>query len=434
MATNVYGNGTTTATAGANTIVHYYDRAGVNAANRVNVYQQWADRKSMPQKYGKTFKISRFEHMYDRPFADADFASKGYMTSRDIADLNTALSGATLTEGAGATNQKSLHKVTYETSFARYGEMIDYTDEVDIWSEDYIQVRYREELGELANSRMEDLVQRDMLGTSTVLYSGAAGSIGEIGLLATSATDSAWTVSYDLIRKGVRKLVRNRARKNTTIVSGSTKIGTTPIAKAYYGIIGADVKSDLETLTRGSSYETEYVYVPAHKYAGAATLAEGEVGAMHEVRFVEAESAVVYRGQGAIVRPWFNDADLLKLFPYLTSAEAIIAAGSSGFTPAGTATQEAAYTGNLQYTGIQATDGTNTAKFDVFPILFPTEGAFATVGLKGLEKIKFNSKSPAQVELINPYGTTGFFSYNFFYAGIILKEEALLKTLVAARN
>ena len=45
MATNVYGNGTTTATAGANTIVHYYDRAGVNAANRVNVYQQWADRK-----------------------------------------------------------------------------------------------------------------------------------------------------------------------------------------------------------------------------------------------------------------------------------------------------------------------------------------------------------------------------------------------------
>ena len=37
MATNIYGNGTTTATAGANTIVHYYDRAGVKAANRVNV-------------------------------------------------------------------------------------------------------------------------------------------------------------------------------------------------------------------------------------------------------------------------------------------------------------------------------------------------------------------------------------------------------------
>ncbi|TQV61430.1 MAG: hypothetical protein FNT15_09855 [Sulfurovum sp.] len=72
------------------------------------------------------------------------------------------------------------------------------------------------------------------------------------------------------------------------------------------------------------------------------------------------------------------------------------------------------------------------AKFDVFPILFPTEGAFATVGLKGNGKIQFNSKSPSQVELVNPYGTKGFFSYNFWYAGLILEEEKLLKVLVAA--
>lgn len=394
MATNVYGNGTTTATAGANTIVHFYDRAGVNAANRVNIYQQFADKKSMPQKMGKTFKISRFEHMYDRTFADTDFAAKGYLTARNITDLNTALTNATLAEGAGDVNKRSLTKVTYETSFARYGEMIDYTDEVDIWSEDYIQVKYREELGELANFRMEDLIQRDMLATGTVIYSGAAGSIGAIGTAAAvdGSDDAEWTVSYDLIRNAVRKLVRNRARRNTSIVTGSNKIGTTPVASAYYAIIGADVKSDLETLTRGASYEKEYVYIPAHKYAGASTLAEGEVGQMHEVRFIEAESAVVYRQQGATV--------------------------------------PTSYVGQLQYTG---TIGSG-AKFDVFPILFPTEGAFATIGLKGLEKIKFNSKSPAQLENGNPYGTTGFFSYNFFYAGIILREETLVKVLVAAKN
>jgi len=401
MATNVYGNGTTTSTAGANTIVHYYDRAGVNAANRVNVYQQFSDRKSMPQRYGKTFKISRFEHMYDRAFDDADFAAKGYMTARDIADMNTALSAATLAEGAADVNKRSLQKVTYSTEFARYGEMIDYTDEVDIWSEDYIQVRYREELGELANSRMEDLIQRDMLGTTTVMYSGAAGAITEIGTgaAADGSTDADHVVSYDLIRKAVRKLTRNRAKKNTQIVTGSTKIGTTPVAKAFYAVIGADVKSDLETLTRGSTYETEFVYTPVHKYAAASTMAEGEVGQMHEVRFIEAESAVVYREAGA--------------------------------------NPPASYLGDLQVSGVidaASVTPADRGQFDVFPILFPTEGAFATVGLKGLEKIKFNSKSPAQVELINPYGTTGFFSYNFFYAGIILKEEALLKVLVAARN
>lgn len=379
MATNVYGNGTTTATAGANTIVHYYDRAGVKAANRVNVYGQFADRKSMPKKMGKTFKISKFLHMYDRALNDAEFAAKGFLTARSVDEVSTALTNASLAEGAGAVNKRSLQKVTMETSLARYGEMIDYTDEVELFSEDAMQVRYREELGELANSRYEDLIQLDMLSTGTVMFGGSATSIAEVD------ADSA--VSYDLIRKAVRKLVRNRAQKNTQLVTGSNKIDTQTVAKAYYAVIGANVKGDLETLTRGSVADngmTEFVYIPAHKYASAATLAEGEVGAMHEVRFIESEAAVVYAGAGA-------DAT--------------------------------GYTGTLSVTG---------SNFDVFPILFPTQGAFATVGLKGQGKIKFNSKSPEMVENANPYGTNGFFSYNFFYAGIILEEEKLLKVLVAA--
>lgn len=374
MATNVYGNGANS-TAGANTVVHYYDRAGVKAANRVNVYGQFADRKSMPKKMGKTFKVSKFLHMYDRALNDAEFAAKGFLSARDVADVNTALSAATLAEGAGAVNKRSLQKVTMETSLARYGEMIDYTDEVELFSEDAIQVRYREELGELANSRMEDLIQLDMLATGTVMYSGVATAIGDV-------EDR---VSYDLIRKAVRKLVRNRAQKNTQLVTGSNKIDTQTVAKAYYAVIGANVKGDLETLTRGTVADngtTEFVYIPAHKYASAATLAEGEVGAMHEVRFIESEAAVVYAGQGATA----TDASL------------------------------------------SATGG----NYDVFPILFPTQGAFATVGLKGQDKIKFNSKSPEMVENANPYGTNGFFSYNFFYAGIILEEEKLLKVLVTA--
>ena len=391
MATNVYGNGTNS-TAGANTITHYYDRAGIKAANRVNVYGQFSDRKSMPKKMGKTFKISKFLHMYDRAPNDAEFAAKGFLSARSVNEVSTALTNSTLAEGAGAVNKRTLQKITMETSLARYGEMIDYTDEVELFSEDAIQVRYREELGELANSRMEDLMQLDMLATGTVMYGGSATTMAEV--------DEDSTVSYDLIRKAVRKLVRNRAQKNTQLVTGSTKIDTKTVAKAYYAIIGANVKGDLETLTRGTVADngsTEFVYIPAHKYASASTLAEGEVGAMHEVRFIEAESAVVYAGEGAV--PPQN------------------------------------YTGTLSITG--ATDLTSATEadrgnFDVFPILFPTQGSFATVGLKGQGKIKFNSKSPDVVENGNPYATNGFFSYNFFYAGIILEEEKLLKVLVSA--
>jgi N4-gp56 family major capsid protein len=384
--TNVYGNGVNS-TAGENTIIHFYDKAGVKAANRVNAYGQFASRKAMPTKMGKTFKISKFLHMYDRELGDTDFAAKGYLTSRSAASVSAALQAATLAEGAGAVNKRSLKKITMETSLARYGEMIDYTDEVELFSEDTMQVRYREELGALANSRWEDLLQLDMLATPTVMYSGTATSMATIGdgVAADGSTDDVFKVSYDLIRRATRKLQRNRAKKNTSIVTGDVKIGTTPINAAYYAIIGPEVKADLETLTRGVGYEREFSFEPVHKYASAASLAEGEVGSMHEVRFVEAEGAVVYEGLGADV-------------------------------PAG-------------YTGSLANNGT---KFNVYPILFPTQDAFATVGLKGQGKIKFNSRSPEFITNENPFGTQGFFSYNFFYAGIILEEEKILKVLVAA--
>lgn len=382
--TNVYGNGTNS-TAGANTITHYYDKAGIKAANEINVYGQWADRKSMPLKMGKTYKISKFLHIYDRETSDADFASKGYLSSRNITDVSTGM--PSLAEGAGAVNKQSIKKITIETSTARYGEMLDYTDEVEMFSEDAIQVRYREELGRLANRRQEDLIQLDMLGTGNAMYSGAAVSNVTLGagLAADGSGDDAYRISYDLIRKASRKLVRNRAEKNTTIVTGSTKIDTRVINKAFYAIVGPEIAYDLDNLTRGSGNAEEFAFIPAYKYAAAADLAEGEIGSMRDVRFIESESAVNYGGAGAAIP------------------------GS--------------------YAGTLSNDGTN---FDVFPVLFPTKGSFATVGLKGHGKIKFNSKSPSAVELSNPYGTQGFFSYNFWYAGIVLKEEQLLKVNVLA--
>ena len=414
---NRYGNGTSSASSGANTVIHFYDRAGVKAANRVNIYAQFSDRKSMPKKMGKTFKISKFLHMYDRSLNDAEFAAKGFLSHRDIDLVNAELSSASLAEGAGAVNKRTLQKVTMETSQARYGEMIDYTDEVDLFSEDSIQVRYREELGELANSRMEDLIQLDMLSTATVVYAGSATDVNEL--------DEASGVSYDLIRKAVRKLVRNRATKNTQMITGDVKIDTRTVDKAFYSVIGASVKGDLENLVRGSGAETEYVYIPSHKYGSAGSLAEGEVGAMHEVRFIESESAVVYTGQGAATdAAAATDAYSgdLSFTTYVDEAAVIAARGATG---------QVWDRDSDAYVNSGATTPALTY-FDAFPVLFPTQGCFATVGMKGVNKIKFNSKSPESVEIGNPYGTNGFFSYNFWYAGIILEEEKLVKVMVCA--
>ncbi len=415
MVDNVYGGVSGTSTHGQNTIVHYYDKAGVRAANAIAVYAQFADRRSMPLKMGMTYKVSKWLHIYDREIAGGDFAAKGYLTARNIIDVSAGLtatdgSGASLLEGAGAVNKRSIKKVTISTAFSRYGEMIDYSDEVEMFAEDSVQVHYREELGLLANRRSEDLVQLDMLTTTTVMYSGSAASLSTVGVDTTAADgseDDLSRVSYDLIRKGVRKLVRNRAKKNTSIVTGSTKIDTRTINKAFYAIIGPEIKFDLENLTRGATYETEYVYIPAYKYGDASNLAEGEVGAMNDVRFIESESQIVYSGAGNTV-PGSYLGELAN-----TTHDATTAAALNTFT------------GTSDYADTEI-------RFDAFPILFPTEGSFATVGLKGHGKIKFNSQAPSKIELSNPYGTQGFFSYNMWYAGIILREERLLKMLVTA--
>lgn len=393
MAKFVYGNGTNS-TQGANTQLHYYDRAGINAANRKNVYTQFCDRKSMPTMTGKTYKISRWQHIYDRKLSDAEFAKKGFLTSRDIANVTTGLTNSILAEGSNGNVPVDFQKVTLETRLNRYGDFIEYTDENILFSEDYMQARYREELGELANQKYEDLIQLDMLSTTNITYSGLATSLATMGngIVANGSLDDRYRVSYDLLRKSVAKLVRNRAKKNTTLVTGSTKIDTRTINSAYYAIIGPNVKFDLEQLTFGKNAAEKMAWVPAYQYASAATLAEGEVGAMHEIRFIESESALVYEKSGVAV-------------------------------PTG-------YVGTLKYTGTIGTD----AKFDVFPILFPTEGAFATVGLKGKNKITFTSMSPDQVARDNKFQNNGFFAYNFWYAGIILQEEKLLKVLVLASD
>jgi len=217
--------------------------------------------------------------------------------------------------------------------------------------------------------------------------------------------------------------------KNTSIVTGSTKIDTRTVNKAFYAIIGPEVKFDLEGLTRGNVTDngtTEYVYVPAYKYADATNLAEGEVGAMNDVRFIESESALVYAGQGSAVAP-AAAADPTYTGTLSTTTFANEAAVITG---RGATAQVWERTGDTW-----VNSGATVAAleyYDVFPILFPTKGSFATVGLKGHGKIKFNAQAPSKIELSNPYGTQGFFSYNMWYAGIILREERLLKVLVTA--
>lgn len=450
----IYGNGTTTASSGANTVVHFYDRAGIKAANAVNIYSQFCDRKSMPQNMGKTYKISKWQHIYDLAQDDADFSAKGYLGKRTLDSVSTNLANSggagTIAEGAGAVNKVTPKKVTVEASLARYGFMIEYTDEVVMFSEDMVQTKYREELGYLINQAAEDLIQKDMLNSAGIVVNGGGDiTMAQMGDTVTLDDTNAdlYKVSFDLIRKGVKALVRNRAVRNTEIVTGSNKIGTKPINKAFYAIIGPEVKYDLETLTRGSTYEKEYVYVPAYQYASQSNLAEGEIGSMHDVRFIESEGALIEGGLGAPLPEAY--AGTLSYSPNSeTGIKVALNTSGASITLSVSATKDivipdgdSALITDAEDTYAAANDAVDYGnltisatgdRFDVFPILFPTKGAFATLGLKGQGRMQFFSKAPNDVNLTNPHGTKGFFSANMWYAGLALQPEKLARINVLA--
>jgi N4-gp56 family major capsid protein len=426
---SIYGDGKSTATTGANTNTHFYDRAGIKAATEMNIYAKWADRKSMPLKYGRTFKISKFLHILDdnnvnnqgldkdgnvstgkagyiasgdygsyffevEADADAFIAEHGgtkssitaienngnqYGSNRDVTDVTAGM--PTLSEGADRVNRVGVTKVTLQTEFARYGNFIEYSDEVDLFSEDSIQIKYREELGYMAGQVSDDLVQLGMLNSAGVhLYGGSATSIATVGNdAAASGTagvdDDSGRLTFKLARKISKRLFTNKATKNTSIITGSTSIDTTPVAAAYYALIGSDVRYDLDDIPQ---------FTPVEKYASTSTIVENEVGKLHDTRFIESERALKHSGGGAAVT---NNANGL------------------------------------------ANNGSN---YDVFPILYPTKGAYATVGLNGHGKIKFKSKAPGKAEINDPYGNKGLFSYNFWFAGMALQPEKLLVAWVAA--
>jgi len=423
---NVYGGGTQ-ATGGShdNIRTDYYDRAAIKVAVEDLIYGKFVDSKTQKRNSGKTFKISRFLHILDdanvnnqgldgegnvigntswiflniayatEVLADAakatydatadgiaaiagnveplvfDVTTGGgnlYGSSRNVGDVVTAL--PLLAEGADRVNRVGVTRENFSTSLVRQGNFEEYTDEEILFSDHDMQMEYRTKLARLAIEVKDDNTQLGMLGSAGVrFYAGTATSIATVG-----TGDEVGLPTYDFFRKIAKRLKTNLAQKNTDMITGSTKVGTSPINKAYYAIVGQDVTYDLEGIN-----EFNAVY----EYAAAGNVADNEIGSLHEVRFLETTRAMKYAGQGAAVT----------------------------VNP-----------------GAQETGG----NYDVFPILFPTKGSYATVSLAGAGAIKFKSKAPGTPTSDDPYGVKGLFSYNTWYAGIALQPEKLLVAYVTA--
>lgn len=426
-ATHFYGNGVN-ATRGQNNNVFYLERAGIEQATTVKVFNQFASKYNLPLHTGKEFRVQTYYHAYDRmPFTDdtwneigghkwtEEFAKYGFMAERDIADVTSELYGADgrdinngpdtngyrLMEGQLSGNKITLKTHTFKATVEKFGCMIDFTDEALLFDDTYGQGHYHKQVAEKANQLAEDAIQLDMLGTPNVMFAGPATSIKELGkgigtgaidnITGRNAVEESYKINYALCQRIATRLRNFRAPKHKTILSGSVNVDTKTINPSYAAIVGSQVAADLENVTRGATvYGEEFAMVRPSQYASQGALMDGEVGSLADIRFCVSEQTMRFAGAGAEV--------------------------------------DKNYTGNLSRT--RKADGKEY--FDVFPVIIPCEDAFATVGLQGRDKLSWKYKMPGQTDSVDTYGVYGYISVSFWYGGIIKRTERMMVAYVLA--
>ena len=418
-------NSGTDSTSGSNVRIDYLDRKVIKEVVPKLIFSKFVDSRTQRRNSGKTFKAVRVHHILrDKNVNDQGIDGEGniigntswifnnvayadetgavaaksaydatpegiaaiannveplvievttgggnlYGSSRNVGNVVSGL--PSLAEGASDVNRVGVTRENIETTLKRRGNYLEYTDEVELFSDINMLAEYKSKLARLAMEVRDDETQLGMLGGAGVrFYQGTATSLDTVG-----NNDEDARPTYDFYRKIAKRLKTNLAEKNTSIITGSNKFGTTTVNAAYYAILGQDVTYDNETIDQYKSVED---------YAYSKGLEDIEVGKIHETRFLETTRMMKYAGAGATVAT------------------------------------------NI---GQQETDG----KYDVFPIIYPTKGSFATVGLQGKGKVTFKMKEPGKATDSDKYGLRGFHSYNYFFASLTLRSEHLLVAYVGA--
>ena len=172
-------------------------------------------------------------------------------------------------------NIKKPNKIVREEisySVGHYGDYVVYTDELDLYDFDNIRSSFLDILGDQASNTM-DTIRRDVLrgGTNVVYADGATDR-------ATVASGKKKITEADLKLVQV-KLKNQGAKKFTKVITGSTKVGTTPIRSAFMGITTPEVVEDLRDLAKWKNVEDYADYSKA--------ISMDEVGSWGDTRFLE---------------------------------------------------------------------------------------------------------------------------------------------------
>lgn len=413
----------------------FWSKGAIRESQRVRTFTQLGDRLTQPKNFGdeivkeRQFPIlhpmNRLDGGIDATTAtlvlqsfyayNAAGALVGTFETRDYADAAAASAAAVAAAGAGGkvrngagslyngdadfsvvsgtfpslseeggnVNGVNTKSVTVRGKVAEFGLHLKFTQRsIDMDTRTGVLAQKTKALGEAKGDIYEQQVQADLLSASEINRTFAG-----VNATGMATCDQTAELTFADLRLMEQELKRLLVPRDTKIISGSTKIGTTVIGKSYYVYVGQELLPMLEDMTHNGV--NVWRPIEAYKDAAGTNVAEGEVGAIGRFRFIEVANMMKYRGEGAVdatVQTWAtSDID-----------------GYHASTVAG---------------------GGATA-FDVFPVLFVGSDSFATVGFEG-DSAQIKTAMPKADAHNDPFGKNGSMSIAWYFGTLIYKAERI---------
>ena len=255
--------------------------------------------------------------------------------------------------------------MTYEdvtVQMKQWGGTYMITDKVHDMSEDPVLKDIAMLCGEQAQKTQERILWNKVKAGTNVAY--ANGS---------ARTDVNTAVAIADLRKAVRYLQSMKAKKITSILSGSTDYGTTPIESAYVAFCHTDLQADIRNLSG---------FTPVAEYGSRKTICAEEFGTVEDVRIITSPELI----------PFYD------------------AGGADG-------------------DAVLSTSGTLA---DVYPIVIVGADAYASVPLKGAGVITPVVINPGTRDKSDVLGQRGYVGWSAWFNATILNQTWIYRVEVAA--
>lgn len=235
---------------------NFYSRALLERAIPLFVHTNWAQVRDIPMNSGTdTIKFRKY----------------GSLTAQTTP----------LTEGVTPTG-KQLSTTDITAQVLYYGDYVTITDKVSFETFDPILTETAMVLGEQAADSLDQLCRDILAAGTTVQYASTAAARTDI--------TAAMVLNRDEVKEAVRTLKNNNAKPITSRIDPNTGYNTTPLNRAFLGIVHPNTTNDLDNATG---------WIPVEKYPNKADVMPGEVGSLAGVRFIETTNAKVFTGGGS---------------------------------------------------------------------------------------------------------------------------------------